>query len=53
MAPKSTSCQLEVFSGMTIQEAANMMGISTATAERYWSFAQSWLYVQLNPGENE
>jgi hypothetical protein len=28
-------------------EAAQAMSISLATAERYWTFAKSWLYAEL------
>ena len=29
---------------MTIEEAADALGISSATAERYWTYARAWLY---------
>jgi hypothetical protein len=28
-------------------EAAAVLNISLATAERYWTFAKSWLYAEL------
>ena len=28
-------------------EAANVLGVSLATAERYWTFAKSWLFAEL------
>ena len=28
-------------------EAAATLGISLATAERYWTFTRSWLYGEL------
>lgn len=33
--------------GMTMPEIANVLGISLATAERWWVFAKSWLYAEL------
>jgi hypothetical protein len=32
---------------MTIPEAAQVLGISEATAQRYWTFARVWLYCAL------
>ena len=29
-------------------EAAEALGISTATAERYWAYARAWLYCDLS-----
>jgi RNA polymerase sigma factor (TIGR02999 family) len=39
--------KLRFFAGLTMQEAAAALGISLATAERYWAFARSWLYAEL------
>ena len=39
--------RLRFFAGLTMQEAAAALGISLATAERYWAFARSWLYAEL------
>ena len=35
------------FVGMTQQEAAKELGISLATAERFWSFARAWLFREM------
>jgi len=35
--------KLRYFAGLTNQEAASTLGISTATAERYWAYARVWL----------
>ena len=40
--------KLRYFAGLTMPEAANALGISLATAERYWTFARSWLYAELS-----
>ena len=29
-------------------EAANVLGVSLATAERDWMFAKSWLFAELS-----
>ena len=42
---------LRFFAGMTIPEAAKALGVSVPTAERWWAFARTWLYADLE-GEN-
>jgi RNA polymerase sigma factor (sigma-70 family) len=53
---KAELVKLRFFAGMTTREAAKSLGISDATAERYWTYARSWLYCELNdrspPPEN-
>jgi RNA polymerase sigma factor (TIGR02999 family) len=44
---KAELVKLRYFAGMTLPEAAAVLGISLATAERYWTFAKSWLYAEL------
>ena len=39
--------KLRFFAGMTIPEAAQALGISVATAERYWTYARTRLYAML------
>jgi RNA polymerase sigma factor (TIGR02999 family) len=39
--------KLRYFAGMTIEEAAAAMGISLATAKRYWTYSRAWLYHAL------
>jgi RNA polymerase sigma factor (TIGR02999 family) len=45
---KAALVKLRFFAGMTIPEAASALGISHATAERYWTYARVWLYCELN-----
>ena len=35
--------QLRYFGGLSIPEAAQVLGVSTRTAERLWTFARAWL----------
>ena len=42
--------ELRYFTGLPLQEAATMLGISNATAKRYWVYARSWLFDKLNDG---
>ncbi len=44
---KAELVKLRYFVGLTIDEAASILGISAATAERDWSFAKAWLKVHL------
>jgi len=44
---KAELVKLRYFAGLTMAEAAAALGVSLATAERYWAFARSWLYVEL------
>jgi RNA polymerase sigma-70 factor (ECF subfamily) len=39
--------ELRFFGGLTIEETAQVMSMSHATTERYWSFARAWLRREL------
>ena len=39
--------KLRYFTGCSVEEAAELIGISRATAYRHWSFARAWLLSQL------
>jgi RNA polymerase sigma factor (TIGR02999 family) len=39
--------ELKFFAGLTIEETAEALGISTATVEREWVIAKAWLYQRL------
>jgi DNA-directed RNA polymerase specialized sigma24 family protein len=39
--------KLRFFAGFSVEEAAELLGISRATADRYWRFAKTWLYCQM------
>ncbi len=41
--------KLRYFAGMRVPEAAEILGISVATAERHWTFARTRLYADHNP----
>ena len=48
---KAELVKLRFFAGLTMPEAAAALAISLATAERYWTFAKSWLYAELADDE--
>ena len=52
---KAELVKLRYFAGMTIEEAADALGMSSATAKRYWAYARAWLYqaVAGAPSESE
>ncbi|MHC5111408.1 MAG: sigma-70 family RNA polymerase sigma factor [Planctomycetota bacterium] len=45
---KAELVKLRFFAGLTLEEAAGILGISPATADRYWAFARAWLYNELS-----
>jgi hypothetical protein len=40
--------KLRLFTGLSLGEAADTLGIARRTADRYWAFARSWLYDTLS-----
>ena len=50
---KAEVVKLRFFAGMTIPEAAEALGISRATVERYWTYARIWLYAELNEPDED
>ena len=50
---KANLVKLRYFTGLTIPEAAEALGISTANAERHWRFARAWLYGRMHGKHSE
>jgi RNA polymerase sigma factor (TIGR02999 family) len=52
---KAQLVQLRIFAGPTLAEAAEILGLSGSTADRYWAYARAWLRVEIAgcepPGE--
>ncbi len=44
---KAELVKLRYFAGLSVKEAAGVLGISRITAERYWLYARVWLYAEL------
>ena len=42
--------ELRYFAGLSIEETAEVVGISPATAKRDWTMARAWLYRRVSPG---
>lgn len=47
-ARKSRVVELRYFGGLSMDETAQLLGISPETAKRDWRMAKSWLFQQLN-----
>ena len=43
---KANLVKLRYFAGLTIEQTAEILGISRATADRYWSYARVWLFQE-------
>lgn len=50
---KAELVQLRYFAGCSIDEAADLLGISRTTAKRYWAFARAWLLAELYDSEGD
>ena len=48
---KAELVKLRYFVGMTIPEAAEVLGISTSSIDRHWSYARAWLHQQIAKGD--
>jgi RNA polymerase sigma factor (TIGR02999 family) len=44
---KAELVKLRYFTGLTIEEAAEVLEISPTTAKRHWSYAKAWLYKRI------
>ena len=48
-APKKAELvKLRFFGGLTIEQAAEALEISTTTADRYWAYARAWLKTEID-----
>jgi RNA polymerase sigma factor (TIGR02999 family) len=47
-AKKAELVKPRYFTGLSVQEAADVLGISRATADRYWAYAKVWLYCAIS-----
>src|SRR5262245_36872024 len=47
---KAELVKLRYFAGLTFEQAAAALGISTTTADRDWSYARAWLFREISKG---
>ncbi len=45
--------EMRFFGGLTAEETAEVLGVSTRTVEREWSMARAWLYTRLKTRFNQ
>ena len=44
---KAELVKLRYFTGLTISQAAEMLGVSAPTANRWWAYARAWLHKEI------
>jgi RNA polymerase sigma factor (TIGR02999 family) len=47
-AQQTRIVELRFFGGLSIEDTAEVLHLSTATVERHWATARAWLYRQMN-----
>lgn len=45
---KARVVELRYFGGLSIEETAEVMGVSVPTVNRHWRMAKAWLYTELS-----
>jgi RNA polymerase sigma factor (TIGR02999 family) len=50
---KAEVVKLRFFAGLTMPEVAQSLDLSLTTAERYWTYARTWLYAELADEDQE
>jgi RNA polymerase sigma factor (TIGR02999 family) len=48
---KAELVKLRFFAGLTIEEAAQMLGVSTSTADNDWAYARCWIRLEIEAAE--
>lgn len=48
---QSQIVELRFFSGLSIEDTSEVMGISPATVKRHWTTARAWLFREMNRSE--
>jgi RNA polymerase sigma factor (TIGR02999 family) len=46
--PKAELVKLRYFAGLTLEQAAEILMISSTTAKRHWTYAKAWLYGRIS-----
>ena len=49
---KAESVKLRYFAGLTVEQAAELLGISRATANRHWTYARAWLFDEIGRADD-
>ena len=51
--PKAELVKLRYFVGLSVEEAADVLGISVPTAKRHWAYAKAWLYREMDSASGQ
>jgi len=43
--------KMRYYAGLSIEQAAAVLGVSRRTADRYWAYARAWLYQEITKAE--
>ncbi|HMI51606.1 MAG TPA: sigma-70 family RNA polymerase sigma factor [Candidatus Saccharimonadales bacterium] len=49
---QSQIVELRFFSGLSIEDTSEVLGVSPATVKRSWTTARAWLFREMNRGES-
>lgn len=49
---KAELVKLRYFAGLTLQEAAQALGIAEPTARRWWVYARAWLLEEMSEAQS-
>jgi RNA polymerase sigma-70 factor (ECF subfamily) len=52
-AQKARMVELRFFGGLTLEDTADTLGVSTATVTREWRMARAWLYRRIQRGAGQ
>jgi len=44
---KAKLIELRFFTGLSLEEAAQVLGVSLPTVKRYWAYARAWLFQEI------
>lgn len=50
---KAELVKLRYFTGLTIDEAADILGVSAPTAKRWWAYARAWLHKEIETQKSQ
>jgi DNA-directed RNA polymerase specialized sigma24 family protein len=50
---KAKLVELRLFAGLTLEQAAECLGIALSTADRGWRYARAWLYAAMTGDDPE
>jgi RNA polymerase sigma factor (TIGR02999 family) len=48
---KAKLVELRFFAGLTMEQAASVLGIAHSTADEHWAYARAWLRLEITKGD--